>query len=412
MDKVELMAPLKNKKSLKAVIGKADAVYFGVESLNMRMFSDNIRLKVLPKLVKECHEHGLFAYLVTNTIIYDNEFGLLQRILDKAQEAEVDAVIVYDVGAIELARERGLTVHISTQANISNFRSARFYERLGAERLILARELSLQQIKAIKSKLMRSEVEIFVHGAQCTSVSGRCYFSAEICESQQYSANRGKCVQPCRRKWKVIDEDNNELLYDGVYFINAKDLCMIGHIPELVEAGIDAFKIEGRMRDPIYIDEVVSCYREALDAYYHGTYSDEKVQEWLGRLRKVYNRGFSTGFYFEMPKGAEISHTIGGNLSTHKKVEIGKVLSYYSKIKAAKILLTRGQIKLHDELFIIGNNSSTYVRQKVGSLQIKRKKNLTETPYVHSSDERIAVGILVDQPVKANDRVYKLRKRP
>lgn len=411
MKKVELMAPLKNKKSLSAVVGKANAVYFGVESLNMRMYSDNIRLRDLKAMVKTCHKHNIRAYLVTNTIIYDNELKLLEKILDAAQAAEIDAVIVHDVGAIELAQERGLAVHISTQANISNIRSAQFYERLGAERLILARELSLQQIKVIKEKLTATEIEVFVHGAQCTSISGRCYFSAEVCGSQHYSANRGKCVQPCRRKWRVIDEDSNELLYDGVYFINTKDLCLIAHIPELIEANIDAFKIEGRMRDPIYIDEVVSCYREAIDAYYNDTFNKEKVEAWTKRLKKVYNRGFSTGFYFDFPKGSEISHEKGGNLSTHKKVEIGRVLSYYSNIGAAKILLTRGQIKLHDELFIIGNNTDTYLRQKVNSIQIKRKKNLTETPYVHSSEERIAVGILVDEPVKENDRVYKLQKR-
>jgi len=410
--KVELMAPLKNKQSLTAVLGHCDAVYFGIESLNMRMLSDNLKLADLETVVSECHDHDVRAYLATNVILYDNEFEQLRRILERASEAQIDAVIVHDLGVIELAKELGLTFHISTQASISNLHAARFYENLGAERLILARELSLVQIQEIKQKLSRAEIEVFIHGAQCTSISGRCYFSMDVCQSQDYSANRGKCVQPCRRRWRVMDEDNHEYLYDGVFFLNAKDLCMIEYIPQLIEAKIDAFKIEGRMRDPIYIQETTSCYREAIDAYYAGTFTPEKVEEWLTQLRKVYNRGFSTGFYFGMPKGSEIQRDSKGNQSTYRKKEIGKVLSYYPKRKAAKILLTTGKLKLGDEIYIIGTHTDTYLSQRIRSLQIKQKKNLTETPRVRNKSQRIAVGILVDTPVKKNDKVYKLEKRP
>ncbi|GAH39697.1 unnamed protein product, partial [marine sediment metagenome] len=249
------MTPLKNTKSLNAVLGKADAVFFGVEAFNMRMFSDNIKLDELNSIVKKCHDNNILAYLTTNVIVYENEFDLLNKVLDNAVEAEIDAVIIHDIGVIEYVKDKGLSFHVSTQANISNSRIANFYEKLGADRLILARELSLEQIKDIKSKIQKAEIETFVHGAQCTSVSGRCYFSAEVCGSQEYSANRGRCVQPCRRKWRVYDDQSNEFLYDGVFFINSKDLCMIEHIPKLIEANIDAFKIEGRMRDPIYIEE-------------------------------------------------------------------------------------------------------------------------------------------------------------
>ncbi|MHA2182992.1 MAG: peptidase U32 family protein, partial [Promethearchaeota archaeon] len=272
-ESVELMAPLKNLKSLNAIIGKTDAVYFGIESFNMRMYSDNFKLEQLNEIVKICHDNNIRAYLTTNIVMYENEFPLLDKILDGAVEAEIDAVIVHDVGAINLIKEKGLNFHISTQANISNSHAAKYYEALGAQRLILARELSLEQIKEIKSKLNSAEIETFIHGAQCTSISGRCYFSAEICQSQDYSANRGKCIQPCRRKWRVYDDQTNEFLHDGVFFINAKDLCMIEHIPELIKAEINAFKIEGRMRDPIYIEETTSCYREAIDAYYENSYS-------------------------------------------------------------------------------------------------------------------------------------------
>jgi putative protease len=408
--KVELMAPLKNYKSLNAVLGKADAVYFGVESFNMRMYSDNFKLKDLKNIVKDCHENNTHAYLTTNIVIYENEFSLLDKILDRAVEAEIDAVIIHDIGAIQLAKERGLNFHISTQANISNSRSAKFYESLGAQRLILARELSLEQIKKIKNNINKCEIETFVHGAQCTSISGRCYFSAEICQSQDYSANRGKCVQPCRRKWRVYDDQDNEFLYDGVFFINTKDLCMIEHIPKLIDANIDAFKIEGRMRDPIYIEEATLCYREAIDSYYNNTFSQDKVKQWLNRLNRVYNRGFSTGFYFGLPKGSEIQREYDGNISDYKKIEIGKVLNYYPEKKAVKILLTAGQLKLKDEIFIIGTHTDTYLRQEIKSIQIKQKKNLTETPQIFSKEERIAVGITVDKPVKKNDKVFKLER--
>jgi len=409
--RVELMAPLKNYKSLNAVLEKADAVYFGVESFNMRMYSDNFRLEELNGIVKTCHNHNIKAYLTTNVVIYENEFPLLEQILDKAVEAEIDAIIIHDIGAIEMAKEKGLNFHISTQANISNSQTALFYESLGAQRLILARELSLEQIKIIKNKLNKTEIEIFVHGAQCTSISGRCYFSAELCESQDYSANRGKCVQPCRRKWRVYDDQNNELLYDGVFFINVKDLCMIEHIPELIEGNIDAFKIEGRMRDPIYIEETTSCYKEAIDAYYENTFTQEKVKSWLNRLSKIYNRGFSTGFYFGLPKGSEIQREFDGNISSYKKIEIGKVLNYFPEKKAAKILLTLGKLKLNDEIFIIGTRTDTYLRQAITSIQIKQKKNLTETPLVSSKKDRIAVGIIVDKPVKKNDKIFKLKQQ-
>lgn len=409
MKKVELLAPLKSKKSLQAVLETADAVYFGVESLNMRIYADNITLKELSPLVKTCHDHDIKTYLATNVILYDNEFTLLDTILDAAAAAEIDAIIVHDVGAIHMAKDKGLKFHVSTQANISNIHSAKFYEQLGAERLILARELSLEQIKEIKQNLTTAGIECFVHGAQCTSISGRCYFSAEICGSQDYSANRGKCVQPCRRRWRVYDDQDNEFLYDGVFFINAKDLCLIEHVPKLIEADIDAFKIEGRMRGPAYIDEVTACYREAIDAHYDGSFTPQKVEGWLTRLNKVYNRGFSTGFYFGLPKGSEIEQASSGNISDYRKKEIGRVLSYYRNKRSAKVLLTKGKLKLDDVIYIIGGPKGTYFKQKITSLQIKQKKNLSETP-VATKDRQITAGILVDRPVKKNDKLYKLLK--
>jgi putative protease len=409
LDKVELLTPLKNLKSLNAVLDVADAVYFGTGDLNMRAFSDNVPFQKLQLIVNKCHENNIKAYLTTNVIVYENEFQNVKQILTKAYESNIDGIIVHDIGIINMIKDMNLEFHISTQANISNSESAKFYEKLGAKRLILARELSLNQIKEIKQKLNYAEIETFVHGAQCTSISGRCYFSAEFCQNQSYSANRGKCVQPCRGKWKLTDDSQNEVVYDGTFFMNTKDLCLIEYIPQLIESNIDAFKIEGRMRDPIYIEETTSCYREAIDAYYDGSFSKEKVNGWLKRLKKVYNRGFSTGFYFNMPTGTEIKMNRSGNISDYRKVEIGKVLNYFPKKNAAKILLHKGSLKLGDEIFIIGKNSNTYLRQKITSLQIKQKNHLSETPKA-TRDKKIAIGILTDKKVKRNDRVFKLMR--
>ncbi|MHA1733332.1 MAG: peptidase U32 family protein [Promethearchaeota archaeon] len=410
MTRVELLAPAKNFKALRAATSAgADAVYFGVEVLNMRVRADNFKTEDLPRVVEACHEAGARAYLATNVIVYDRELELLGGIVGAARSAGVDAVIVHDVGAIELAKDAGLEFHVSTQANISNVLSAKFYGELGARRLILARELSLEQITNLKSEVDPLEIEVFVHGAMCTSISGRCYFSADVCGSAEFSANRGKCIQPCRRMYRVIDEENNEYIYDGQMFLNAKDLCMIEHVPELVEAGIDAFKIEGRMRDPYYVETVTRCYREAIDAHHDGTFTSERVAGWLADLRRVYNRGFTTGFYFGRPTETDVEHDIRGNVSEYHRVEVGRVQDYYKKARAAKVLVTRGTLRVGDEIIVEGVHSDTYFRQRVRSLQVKQKQ-VTETPLA-SSRNNVLVGMLVDHPVKKNDRVYLFRKR-
>lgn len=371
--RVELMAPLKNYQSLNAVITRADAVYFGVESLNMRMYSDNFKLDELNSIVKLCHDNGIKSYLTTNVVIYENEISLLEKLLTRAYEAEVDAVIVHDVGAIELAKEKGLKFHISTQANISNSNAAKFYESLGAERLILARELSLEQIKEIKTKVKTSEIEVFVHGAQCTSISGRCYFSAELCGSQDYSANRGKCIQPCRKRWRVLDDQNNELLYDGVFFINSKDLCMIEHIPKLIEANIDAFKIEGRMRHPHYVEIVTKIYREAIEAYYDGTFTKKKVGRWVTELKQVYNRGFTPGFYFKRVTEEDHQHKSPANLSHFRYIEVGQIEDYNQNTGYAIVTLYNGYLSNSHDLIIMGKNTDTYIHQYANEMKYQGK---------------------------------------
>ncbi|MEJ2248142.1 MAG: U32 family peptidase [Candidatus Lokiarchaeota archaeon] len=282
--KPELLAPIQDWKTLKFIKDLPDAIYFGVQGFNMREKANNFHISELEKLVEYCHSFSppINCYLTTNILIYDSELNKLKKLISRAKSARVDALIVHDFAAIKYAKELKINFHISTQTNISNIESAKYYESLGAERLILARELSLDQIKEIKQKLLKeTEIECFVHGSMCSAVSGRCYLSATICESSMESANRGRCVQPCRREWRVFDDQNHEFLYDGQLFLNAKDLCMIEHIPELINANIDAFKIEGRMKDPLYVKTAIECYKEAIDSFYENSYSRKKAEKWI-----------------------------------------------------------------------------------------------------------------------------------
>ena len=405
MTEIELLAPAQNKKSIQAVAPYANAVYFGADALNMRMNADNFAQTDLADIVAYCHSLNLKAYLTTNVIVYENELDYLDNLLQKAKDAHIDAVIVHDLAAVDIARELQIPFHISTQASISNARAAQFYEKLGAERVILARECSLVQIKEIAQKLTTTKVETFIHGAQCTSVSGRCYFSAFTNDDPTCSANRGKCLQPCRYKWKLVHPKGLELDYDEGYFLNSKDLCMIEHIPELMDAQISSFKIEGRQRDPYYIETVASCYREAIEAYRDGDYTAEKVEGWMERLRSVYNRGFSTGFYFHRPGAGDISVDQSGNQATKKKTQIGKVITYYRNVQIAKIALHHGVLRIGDEVVFEGAKMGTYLRQKIKSLQYKTK-SVTITPPL-PSEGTILVTTAVDEPVKKGDWIYR-----
>jgi putative protease len=405
MDPVELLAPAQNIKSIKAVAGVANAVYFGTEALNMRMNAANISLKDLKTTVEMCHAENLKAYLTTNVIIYENELNYLEELLATAKDSGIDAVILHDMATMVTAKDLNLPFHISTQMSVSNAKSARFYESLGAERIILARECSLNQMREIAAKLQTAKIEAFVHGAQCTSVSGRCYFSTFVNNDPVCSANRGKCLQPCRHKWTLTHPNGTQLDYHEGFFLNSKDLCMIEHIPKLIDAQIASFKIEGRMRDPHYIATVAQCYREAIEATYDGTFTADKAQDWLHQLKQVYNRGFSTGFYFGRPGPEDISVDLSGNQATTKKVQIGKVITYYRNVKAAKIQLNSGHIKLGDELIFEGAKTGSFVQQKITSIQIKMKA-VTVTPEVRLG-KPILLSIGVDSPVKKGDWVYK-----
>lgn len=417
MKKVELLAPAKNLKAIKAASNYADSIYFGIEKFNMRMRSENIALEDLNDIVSYCHDKELKAYLATNILIYDNELSYLRTILEKAKEVGIDAVIIHDLAALEIAKQLGLSFHISTQCNVSNSLSAKSYESLGAERIILARELSLEKIKEIKRNLSKAEIEVFIHGAMCTSVSGRCYFSQDICGSEEKSANRGNCVQPCRRRWWVREESGNEYIYDGIRFMNSRDLCTIAYIPELIEANIDAFKIEGRMRHPHYVEIVSKVYREAIDAYYDNTFSKKKAGRWVTDLKKVYNRGFTPGFYFKRMTEEDHQHKSPSNLSHYRYIRLGAVNSYNTSTQFAKISLNNGFLSKNDDIIIMGIKNDTYVHQRAEIIKFNGKK-VDKTPR-GAKKENVTIELKINEPIFGNsmekvyiftDKTYKSQK--
>ena len=415
--KVELLVPAKNFMAIKASGPYADAVYFGVDKLNMRMNSDNFPVSALPEIVERLHNpknpnfRKRKAYLTTNVLVYDQELSELEDIFQEAKDAGVDAVIVHDVGAIMLAKKVGIPFHISTQSSISNIGAARFYESMGSERLILARECSLRQIKRITTALKTAEIETFVHGAMCSSVSGRCYLSQTIAGTADRSANRGLCTQPCRQKWSLLRGPNNsEFIYDGERIFNSRDLCMIAYIPDLIQAGIISLKIEGRMRHPHYVETVSRVYREAIDSYYNRSYKkDIKTKGWLSQLKSIYNRGFTTGFFFDKATEKDSSLKSPANLSHFRYMEMGTVLFYNTSQKQAKISLFNGTLTTGDELIVMSKDPQydTYFSYKVDGIYIKGKK-VHKTP--QGRKEKM-VEIMIDVPKEVNsneiDAIYK-----
>jgi len=405
----ELLAPIQEWNSLKAVAGIADAIYFGVKKYSMRAKAKNFRRVDLRKITEFCHNQNppMKAYLTTNILIYDSELQDLENLILEAKEADIDAIIAHDLAVLRIANQHKMDFHISTQANVSNIEAAKFYEELGAERIILARELSLKQIKLIKHHLSKTKIECFVHGSMCTSISGRCYFSATICDSEEFSANRGNCVQPCRREWRVIDDENNEFIYDGQMFLNTKDLCMIEYIPQLIDANIDAFKIEGRMKDPLYVKTVTECYKEALDSFFNRTFTKERIKNWLQRLSKVYNRGFHTGFYFRKPTIEDIQLEQRGNISPYKKHYLGKIISFDKTSKTANVLLESLEVplKLGDEIIIIGNN--TYLTETIKKMIYKGEKIKSIVRKRYS--DPVKINLRIDN-CETNDKIYIISK--
>jgi len=397
--KPELMCPIKDWASLEACKNYCDAVYFGVDDLNLRAKSDAIKVTELNLFAKECHKNNIKAYLTINAVIYDKDIKKAEKLVERAKNSDVDAVIVWDPSVIEIARKWKMPFIISTQANVSNADTVKFYKNLGAKRVVLARELSLDQIRKMRREIKNIEIETFIHGAMCVAISGRCILSAYLFGK---SSNCGSCAQPCRKEWFLTDEDGNSFATEGKYFLNAKDLCMIEFIPDLIESGIDSFKIEGRRRDPKYIETTARCYREAIDSYFDKTFSDEKVKKWKKELLNVYNRGFSTGFYFGEPGREGISYNQADNISRYKKELVGNIKHCYPKAGAVSLDLKHIGIKINDKIVIEG--AKTFIEQEITSIEVENKK-------VKKANKGEEAAILINGSANNGDKVFVIKKR-
>ena len=407
---VEIMAPAGSFECLRAAIkAGADSVYFGVGELNMRSHSaGNFKIEDLTEVAEICGGAGVRTYLTVNTIIYDSDFNEMKKIIDAAKDAGIDAVIACDMAVIKYANSIGLSVHSSTQLNVSNIEAVEFYSKY-TDVIVLARELNLEQIKEICDEVKKREIrgpsgeivkiEIFCHGALCVSISGKCYMSLA---QYGFSANRGKCFQTCRRKYRVVDdEDGSELVVDNDYVMSPKDLCTIGFLDKILESGVSVLKIEGRARGADYVYTVTKTYKEAAESYYSGGYSLEKVSGWINELSKVFNRGFWHGGYY---LGKELGKWAGcsGSLATQKKFLIGRVLHYYDKINVAHLDIFDLEIKSGDELIITGSTTGI-VEVNVGEVF---KNGELASGKVSGAD----VSIKVLEKVRKNDRVWLVEK--
>lgn len=394
-NKYELLSPAGNFAMLAAAINSgANAVYFGLQDFSMRATAKNFTIKDLPEMRKMCNKNKVRMYLTLNTIIYEDELSKIEKVV-KSVAGKVDAVICWDMAVIALCKKYKIPFNISTQASISNVEAAKFYEKLGAKKLVLARELSLKQIKKI-SKKVKIPIECFCHGAMCVSESGRCFTSQFLsCKS----ANRGECTHPCRRAYKIIDltDEKNELVIENNRVMSAKDLCTLPFIEKMKEAGITSFKIEGRNRSPEYVAAVTSVYRKALDK----KLSKGEIGESLEELKRVYNRGFSSGFYLKMPTADDFSNSDSGE-QTEKKIFIGTVEKYYDKIGVALVKINFGPLKMNDEIYIIGNKTGA-VRSKIESMEIQSNK-------VDSVEKGQEVGIKLPVCCKG-DEIYLIKNK-
>jgi putative protease len=390
MKKYELLAPVGDFKTLHAAVAAgADAVYFGIKGFNMRDAAKNFGVSDLPKIKKICSEKKVKMYLTLNVVMYDEELSKIERIV-RAVKGKVDAIICWDLAVIELCRKYKVPFHISTQASISNVAAARFYKKLGAERAVLARELNLKQIKKI-SKIL--PVETFAHGAMCVAVSGRCFTSQFM---HGLSANRGKCAHPCRRAWTVTDDGGNQLSLDNNRVMSAKDLCTLPFVEKMKRAGIISFKIEGRNRSPEYVFTVVSEYRKALDR----NLSRQEILEGLGRLKKVYNRGFSSGFYLKMPTADDFSFSENGEQEESKEF-VGRVEKYWPRSEAASVKICGGRLKTGDEVYLISDDRPIE-RVLIESIEFEGKK-------VDSATKGMEVGVKLPVCSKGTE-VYLIKK--
>jgi putative protease len=405
MRNIEIMAPAGSYESLYAAINAgADSVYFGIDKLNMRAKSSvNFTIEDLRKIADICRTKNIKSYVTLNTVMYDKDFEMSCEIMDECLKNGISAIIASDMSVMEYASEIGLEIHISTQVNITNKRSLKFYSKY-ADVVVLARELNLNQVKEISDYIIENDIrgpsgslvkiEMFVHGALCMAVSGKCYMSLH---EYNKSANRGSCLQNCRRTYTVTDtETGAELEIDNEYIMSPKDLKTIHFLDRILDAGVTVLKIEGRGRAPEYVKRTVECYHEAVEAYLDGTYSPDKIENWNQKLSEVYNRGFWDGYYLGQKLG-EWNSKHGSN-ATKYKTYIGDISNYFKKSHVAEITLKAGGLQLGDEIIVTGTSTGVWE----GNIEEIRKENEP----VSSAEKGDVISIPVSTLLRRGDKVY------
>ena len=405
----EIMAPVGSRESLAAAIqAGAGSIYFGIGQLNMRSHSANhFTIEDLKEIAETCNERGIKTYLTVNTVIYGEDINAMREIIDAAKAANITAVIVSDVAVMVYCRQVGMEVHLSTQLNISNIEALKFYAQF-ADVAVLARELNMEQVAEIYRQIEEQDmrgprgelvrIEMFCHGAFCMAISGKCYMSLH---DSNRSANRGQCTQICRRSYTVTDnETGNQLEIDNKYIMSPKDLKTIRFIDKMMKAGVRVFKIEGRARGPEYVYEVVTCYKEAIQSVLDGTYTEEKKDKWDERLSTVFNRGFWDGYYQGQRLGEWTKNY--GNKATEKKVLVGKVMKYFSKLGVAEIAVEASEIEKEQKMLITGPTT--------GILKFDASEIRYDLKPVEKAEKGWRVSVPVPDKVRPNDKVYKLIK--
>ena len=405
----EIMAPVGSRESLAAAIqAGAGSIYFGIGQLNMRSHSANhFTIEDLKEIAETCNERGIKTYLTVNTVIYGEDINAMREIIDAAKAANITAVIVSDVAVMVYCRQVDMEVHLSTQLNISNIEALKFYAQF-ADVAVLARELNMEQVAEIYRQIEEQDIrgprgelvriEMFCHGAFCMAISGKCYMSLH---DSNRSANRGQCTQICRRSYTVTDnETGNQLEIDNKYIMSPKDLKTIRFIDKMMKAGVRVFKIEGRARGPEYVYEVVTCYKEAIQSVLDGTYTEEKKDKWDERLSTVFNRGFWDGYYQGQRLGEWTKNY--GNKATEKKVLVGKVMKYFSKLGVAEIAVEASEIEKDQKMLITGPTT--------GILKFDASEIRYDLKPVEKAEKGWRVSVPVPDKVRPNDKVYKLLK--
>ncbi len=412
--RIEIMAPAGSFEALTgAAQGGADAVYFGIAQLNMRARSSaNFSAEDLPLIVKRAHEQDMKAYLTLNTVIYNHELGQMRSIVDSAMEHGVDAIIVSDPAALQYCKAAGARVHLSTQLNISNLESLQFYAPY-AEVAVLSRELDLEQVRKISEGIQRLDVrgrggerfrlELFVHGALCMAVSGKCYLSLH---THNHSANRGDCLQVCRRAYTVTEKDKEfELDIDNEYIMSPRDLKTIHFLNKILDAGVDILKIEGRARSPEYVKTVSACYKEAVEAWFNGEYENDSIRDriadWDRRLARVFNRGFWDGYYLGQRLGEWSA--VYGSEATHRKVYLGKCSNYFDRIGVVELRIETGSLRQGDEILITGATT--------GALEATVEEIRVDEKPVQEARKGELCSFKVPELVRRSDKIYKLEER-